>query len=278
MWLYPEIRTLSDYPRYHGRVHADKPALVHNGRTTTFGDLDRISNQIGNALIAQDVAPQGRVLYLGKNSDCFFYAMFGAVKARACFVPLNWRLSIAELAVVIADSCGTFAFVDEEFVETWRKLSQGSAAPIPFCTVSTDTRESDLMAQWYDAHPVSDPALPGMLDDAAIQLYTSGTTGAPKGVVISNASLNHMRLCEHFETALSWRDDDTYLFCTPNFHLVGVGLSLQLLYNGVTIVVERVFDPGHTLAAITAHRPTILVVVPAIIQISSRLIFRPCGW
>jgi len=267
MWVYPEIQTVSDYPRYNARIHPDKPALIHQGRVTSWAGFDCATNQIAHALIALGIKPQDRVLYLGKSSDDFFIAFFGTAKARACIVPLNWRLSAVELAIVVADAEASFAFVDAEFAAMWREINAGQKSPIPSCEVGVPPGARDSFRHLAGEHPDTDPQLPRCLDDPVLQLYTSGTTGTAKGVVMANSCLNHMRLCEHFEPALTWRDDDLYLFCTPNFHLVGIGLSLQLLYSGVTLLIERQFDPARVLKAIKDSRPTILVVVPAIIQI-----------
>jgi acyl-CoA synthetase (AMP-forming)/AMP-acid ligase II len=85
-------------------------------------------------------------------------------------------------------------------------------------------------------------------------------------VLHTHGSTNRSRLCEHLEPAFDWRDGDLFLFPLPNFHLLGISLSLQCLYNGVAISIQRQFDPGTVLAGITRDRPTLLVLTPTMIQ------------
>jgi acyl-CoA synthetase (AMP-forming)/AMP-acid ligase II len=101
----------------------------------------------------------------------------------------------------------------------------------------------------------------------ALRVYTSGTTGLPKGVELSHENFNMARLCEHLEAAIPWTESDVFLMFMPNFHTAGSGLMLQSLYNGGAVSMLHVFDPEIVLRAIRETRPTILLIVPAALQI-----------
>ncbi len=265
MWVYQEIRTLGDYASYYARHAPSRTALVYAGNETTYGTLEEEANRVARGILATGVEAGERVVYLGKNSDDFFVALFGAVKAGACFCPLNWRLSRYELSTVVADSAARFAFVEPEFAGLWDEIVTEAGLDLPAQAVDRSLGADDPFRAWlagFDAAPL--PPVP--MEAGAIQLYTSGTTGDPKGVVITHDNFNHMRLCEHFEGALEWRPEDRFLVALPNFHLLAIGLALQSMYNGMAVLIDRQFEPGAALASISSLRPTISAFAPAMIQ------------
>lgn len=258
MWVYPEIRTLGDLSTYHARKAPDRRVFLFEGREVTWGQFEARANRFAHRLIAEGVMPRDRVAFLGKNSDDFFIAMFGAAKAGAAFLPLNWRLSPSEVADILADSTPKLVIVDAEHQD---QLT-GSSVPQAVLRVGPGAALDTFALD----QPETVPELFVSEDDAAILLYTSGTTGRPKGVLLTHGGINRMRLCEHLEGAYQWHDGDSFLFCLPNFHLLGIGLSLQCLYNGLSLTIVRRFDPAESLAAIHAERPTLLVLTPTMIQ------------
>jgi acyl-CoA synthetase (AMP-forming)/AMP-acid ligase II len=266
MWLHYEIRNLSDIPRHYARLSPERPALIDRGGTRSFSQLDKASNRVASALVAEGVAPGAHVGFLGKNSAHYFELLFGAVKAGAALVPLNWRLAAAELAPVIEDAQCPLIFVDREFVDALaelRKLCDHSFKTIVFDSTSAEHGE---MSQWLAIGDGRDPQVRIHPSDTALLIYTSGTTGKPKGVQLTHGGLGYMRLCEHMEPALRWSAGDVFLTVMPVFHLVGSGLSIQALYNGATVSLLPALDPGNLLKLIARDRPTICALVPTAIQ------------
>lgn len=265
MWVYKEIRTLGDYTAYHARFTPTRVALSYQGYETNYAQLEDDAARVAGGLLSSGVGRDERVVYLGKNSDDYFVALFGTVKAGACFCPLNWRLSKPELETVLADTEAVFAFVEPEFAELWSQILADTGRSIKTQAVDREQGADDPFRIWFAAH--SARSLPNVaLESGAIQLYTSGTTGDPKGVVITHDNLNHMRLCEHFESALEWHPQDRFLVALPNFHLLAIGLSLQSIYNGMAVLVDRQFEPGAALKSIGELKPTISAFAPAMIQ------------
>ncbi len=266
MWLYSEIESLADIPRYHGRVAPERTAVIDSRGKQSWRDLDATSSRIASALVASGVRPRQHIGFLGKNSSFYFELLFGANKAGAAIVPLNWRLAPAELGEIMADAECALVFVDREFEATLNELRRHCAQPftaIGFDSIGCGPSEFDT---WLKCGDGRDPMAKVDSRDTAILLYTSGTTGEPKGVQLTHRGFNYMRLCEHLEPALDWRDDDVILTVMPVFHLVGTGLSVQALYNGATVSLLPALDPGRLLQVLARDRPTICALVPTAIQ------------
>jgi long-chain acyl-CoA synthetase len=262
MWDYPEIRYLADLLGYHAAREPQRLALSFEDLTYSFSDVDGQSNQVANKLRGMGVKSPDRVAFYGKNSPDFFLSLFGVAKSGACFLPLNWRLAVYELIPVVDDARPAFAIIEEEFEPHWLEVCQKTGLKIPYVVL----RETARLERWFAGERTT--AFSGFLreDDGVIQLYTSGTTGKPKGVVHTHSSFNHSRLSEHLEPAYDWRDGDVFLYALPNFHLLGIALSLQCLYNGVALAIQRQYVAADFLAGITHDKPTLLVLTPTMIQ------------
>jgi acyl-CoA synthetase (AMP-forming)/AMP-acid ligase II len=262
MWKYPEIRTLGDFPSYYARHDPHRAALKTADREVSFSELERVANRIGQFLLSEGAVENELIGFLGKNSVDFYVSLFGCAKTRAGFVVLNWRLSVPELMGQIKDSATKLVFVEREMMPLWEEACR--------------LLDSAPKALWFDAdspveslvegYPDERPEIWVSEDDTAIQLYTSGTTGQPKGVMLTHGGINRMRLCEHFEPAYVWRMGDSFINPLPNFHLLHLGIALQCLYNGVAITVVRQFDPALVLNTVAQSRPTLMTLTPTMLQ------------
>jgi long-chain acyl-CoA synthetase len=265
---FPEIVTLGDAPRLHGKARGDDIAFRFEGRRTTWAEFDRNTARAANALAAEGVGKGTRIAYLGKNSDRYFELLFAACRIGAVMVPVNWRLADPEIAHVLADSQATLLFVDSTGAPMAARL-----APMRTLTVEPIDGVEDYEA-WREARPDTDlrPALdPG---EPCIQLYTSGTTGRPKGVQLPHraffvfnayAAAHPEEFGPDFQWC-RWTSDDVGLTALPIFHISGSGWGIVAAYCGASTVVLREFANESVIEAIRTFRVSKTVLVPATIQ------------
>src|SRR6185503_5831074 len=186
-----EIAGLADIVRLHGRQQPEAAAVVHDGRTTTYAELDRAASRVSNALIAGRILPQARVAHLDKSSDQFFELLFGVAKANAVMVSVNWRLAPPEVSHIVNDAEAEILFVGEEYFPVVEKI-RGDLKTVRKIVAFGHHPEWESFTAWRDRHPATDPRLPTKPTDTAVQFYTSGTTGLPKGAELINRNFSAM--------------------------------------------------------------------------------------
>ena len=261
MWAFPEIRTLGQYPEYWARHDPDRAALRGIDRTISFATFERVANRVAHFL-SERSEPGVLTGFMGRNSFDFYFALFGAAKTRSGLVIYNWRLAPAELATQVIDSAVRHVIVEREVEPLWTAAAALMPDPPAVLWIDGDHTLESIVAD----RPDDAPAIHVELEDTAFQLYTSGTTGRSKGVMLAHGATNNMRLSEHLEPAYDWRAGDSFVNALPNFHLLHIGIALQCLYNGVAIDVVRQFDPAIMLDSIQRMRPTLLTLTPTMLQ------------
>lgn len=259
------IRSVADITRAQAKAAPDDIAQVFEGRSTSYAALHERSNRCAQGFLAEGCKPGARVGFIGKNSDRYFEMLHGAVKAKAVVVGVNWRLAPPEVAYVLNDARAEIVFVGAEFYDVVAQVL--SECPSVRRVVAIDGGRVDWLSfdEWRDSFPAVDPMLPSDLDDDVIQLYTSGTTGHPKGVQLTNA--NYLSIFEEGELSdwANWKRGEVNLVCMPLFHVAGVNIGLIGHVHGTKNIILKDVDPQAILKLIEAEKINIAFMVPAVI-------------
>ncbi|WP_297509407.1 fatty acid--CoA ligase [uncultured Caulobacter sp.] len=270
---FDRMPTLGDVARYHGEARPDATAFVFEGRETTFAEFDRHTNQVANALLAAGLKVGDRVAYVGKNSDHYFELLIGAAKAGVVTTPIGWRLAAPEIAYIVGDSDAKIVLVGPELIGHVEAVAaELTHRPVVIAMEADGAGEHPTFVAWRDAQGDADPRTPIKTSDIAIQLYTSGTTGRPKGAMLTHDNLLVMRR-EAAKAPLAWNQwgpEDVSLVAMPVAHIGGTGWGLVGLLNGAKGVVAREFDPFKVLDYIEHDRISKMFMVPAALQIVVR--------
>ena len=257
------ISTIAGIIRAHGADQPDAPALQIGDRSVTFGELHARSSQVAQALAAAGVKAGDRVAFIDKNGLEWFEVPFALAKLGAVNVSVNWRLAPAEMLQIIDDAQAEVVIVGPEFIGHVEKIEGELSRVHTVVAIGGHERWTEYEA-WVAPHPAEDPGVEPTGPDVAFQLYTSGTTGLPKGVMLTNDNFFKGVM----GIAGQWRftTDSVNLAMMPMFHIAGAGWSMVGLYFGCNTVVLRDVDPTEILRVIPAHRITNAFMVPAVIQ------------
>lgn len=250
---------------YYARNIPDSPCLTLDGSTLTYGKVDRLANQLGNGLVSLGVGSGQRVAILGENSLEHLLLFMACGKIGAVAVSLNYRLAPAELAFILNDADARVLLVpDKSLLETLRALRGKLAPGLVVLTVDSEygIEWSNWLAQQSDSHP----GVTVSPRDALLQLYTSGTTGNPKGVVSTHD--NVLALCTMNTTLMPDRPNAgmANLICAPLFHIGGVGSILISIYGGLGTILHKAFDPATVVSDIEQYPVNSIFMVPAMIM------------
>lgn len=227
--------TVTDFVRLHA---SDQPALWFEGREISYATLDARSNQCAQALLAAGVAPGDRVAALTKNCDEFAVLWFGAMKVRACTVPVNTRLAAPEIASILGNCGASLLFVGPEFAAMLPAIRD--ACP----NVTRAIGLEGEFGPWIDGYPANDPHLAADPNDDIVQLYTSGTTGLPKGVPLTHTNfIGQLRSGSQQEFG-AWEAGSSSLVALPVFHVAGaVCLQFAMLHGARAVMVRDIVPP-----------------------------------
>ncbi|GGC88340.1 fatty acid--CoA ligase [Chelatococcus reniformis] len=262
------LSTLADVPRLHAATKGDQIALSFEGRLTQHAEFDRRTSQVANALIAAGLKPGDRVAHVGKNTDFFFELVFGCFKAGVTIVPIVWRLAPPEVGYIVGDAEAKLLFVGPEFIDLARQIVPDLPGLTAVVAMEGNAPEWQAFEAWRNAQPATDPKREVGTDDVILQLYTSGTTGRPKGAMLTHGNFLTMRRLQDQSEAewLHWHDDDVGLIAMPNGHIGGTGFGIWVLYYGVKAIITREFDPMQVLDLIENEGVNKFFMVPAALQ------------
>lgn len=260
-----DIRTLADLPRVHANLNGERPAIELEGRRLTYAELARRAAQTAGLLQQAGVKPGDRIAWLGRSHEAFFEIFFGAAQARVALAPINARLAIPEIAFILKDSGADLFFVTPEFFDAALQVTAQVDRPIRVIGVGGGAPGIEIYEALRDAAPAPAPRTPVESDDV-LQLYTSGTTGLPKGVRLNNRNYGaFLRLRTEVE-GFNYGPDDTVLIVMPLFHVAGTNISFSGLAAGGRVILMPEFKPAEVLRLIEEERVAHVFLVPAMIN------------
>jgi len=257
---------LTDYLAFHALTRPDKTALQDGERILTYSQLYEQSCRFA-ALLEEKELRGARIAYVGKNSDIFFPVLFGAFMAGVVLTPINWRFTAGEISHILHDSGATLAICDAEFVPTV-KAAGAALSGLEILTARSRVGGLNCLSDLLENRPGgAAPRIACDRDAIALQLYTSGTTGKPKGVMMSHYALGVARTSEFLSG--DWddlSDEEVFLSAMPNFHIGGLTWVLMSLVRGCACHLTNDVTPSNLLAMCEERAITRVFMVPVVIR------------
>ncbi len=247
-------------------------AIIWNDQKISAAMLKHRAKAVAAGLTALGLKKGDRVVYLGQNNPAIIELLLGAAIARAVLTPISWRLTVVEAQAVINDSRAKLVVVGKEFANHLQ--SSDDCHVLLLNDYVTGTPQEDDYAAWRNSYSgdgvVVQPLGVSEPEDIFVQLYTSGTTGLPKGVPQSHRN--------HLSTVAQWRDcgygewsrSDIVLCSLPMFHTSGLNLCLTALLSGATLIIHAAVDPDAILNDIARYHVTRFAAVPTLLLVLSQ--------
>ncbi|NBE54835.1 o-succinylbenzoate--CoA ligase [Streptomyces boluensis] len=253
---------LGSWPARRARKTPHRTALIHHDTSLTYAELHTRTTRLAHALRARGIRRGDRIAYLGPNHPSYLETLFAAGLLGAVFVPLNTRLAAPEIAHQLTDS-GADTLIHAP-------AHAGLVAALPDSTdvrtyVEVGAAYEELLAGAAEA-PIDEPVRG---DDTCLIMYTSGTTGRPKGAMLTHANITWNAVNVLVDTDVA--ADERALVTAPLFHTAGLNmLTLPVLLKGGTCVLTEAFAPGTTFDLIERHRITLMFGVPTMFDQMAR--------
>lgn len=258
--------------QYHAIQRPQALALIQDDQRLSFADVEAHSLKIANGLRDLGLSKGDRLVIVGENSIDQVLLILAAARIGAVSVTLNYRLAAGEMRFIIGDaSTALLAVLDPQFVDTLdgvvEQLLASGARQFPVLAIA-DTLPHQWLGwrQWWPAQAANKIEPVTSVEDAFLQLYTSGTTGLPKGAVISHRNIVDLGMSGLIAAENRPAIGDTELIMAPLFHIGAIAPLLYSLMIGVTVIVHRSFNPMTVVDTIERFQLKSLFMVPAMIQ------------
>ena len=247
-----------------GAIVPDRAAVYFDGESLSFADLQRRSNRLANAMAVLGIGKGDRVGVMQVNCPQAIEIYFAAAQLDAIYVPINFRSKEEELAQMLAQAQPAVMFIGQRYLP----LLDAAAGVPPERVVILDAQPQEYgvgYEEFLAAAPDEELRFPEAEDsDTTVILFTAGTTGAPKGVM-----LTHDSFASYLLSAVTPADPDIEeinLLSVPFYHVAGLQAVLAAIYGGRSLVVVRQFDPEEWLAAVQRHRVNRAMIVPTMLK------------
>ncbi len=252
---------LTSFLATHARATPDKEAVICGDERLTFAQLNDTTDRLANGLRSHGVGIGDRVAIQLQNTAEFVRAFMAITKAGGIAVPVNTRLAPAEIAYILADSAPKAVFISDETREVFERAAANAKEVIRIAAGTPKAGEHSIAALIAAGEPGA-PAVPSEFDDNLI-VYTSGTTGKPKGAILTQAN---SIIPNGFLNAVQYgiSDRDRHLVTTPLAHRAGFARMANMILHGCTLVVMPRFDPAAAAQLVRDERITVIGIVPTV--------------
>ena len=248
--------------RHRANITPDQEGFVGEGYRYTFSEVNKRVNRFAAYLQSQKIAAGDRVAILCKNNEQAATAVYAAGKMGAIAVILNWRLQTPELDYILNNCKASCLLYDAEFLATVDQLRP--LIPVrSYVRWGGEGQDTEYEAA-LSGQPDREPEQVTGGDDPAAIMYTSGTTGKPKGAVLSHNNLIWSSL--GISHTLDWRFGDRFLLVAPIFHIGGLAPLATNVHKGTTTIFMPNFDPVGVWTLIAKERITSMMSVPLMVQ------------
>ena len=258
----------SEFLTIAGAIVPQRPAIIFEGRTITFEGLAERVNRLANGLSGMGVGPGDRVAVMQVNTNQCIEAYFAAAQLDAIYVPINFRAKTSELAQMLQIAQPTCLLIGQRYLPLVAEGTLPSERIVVLDGESAGEIAGENAAS-YEA--LLDAASPDQMHfpeagdgDTTVIMFTAGTTGVPKGVMLTHDSFSSYLLA-----TVDPADPDvaeTNLITVPFYHIAGLQAALAAVYGGRTLVVMRQFEPAEWLRLVEEHRANRAMLVPTMLK------------
>ena len=254
---------LHDFLDYWTRERPAAEFAVAGRRSVTYAEASAVANRLANRLVAVGCRKGSRAAVIAKNAWWYPVLYLAAAKAGVVLVPINWRLAPAEWVTILNDAEPAVLIVGEGCVAAADEI-RGELARIDHLVAEGDRVGWDALERWMADGPATPPEVEVSAGDALYQMYTSGTTGAPKGAVLTHAAVTANVIQVGLAHPVS--PGDRGLVVVPMFHAAIIPAVFSVLCRGGSIVVLDAFEPEQVVAVLEQQRIKVATLVPAMLQ------------
>ena len=256
-------QNVSDYIFYQAMQRPE--ALLaedDKGQLSYRGAVERI-DEFCRRLHKQGLRPGDRVGFVAGNAADLILLIIACGRIGLVSVPINYRLTAPEVGYIVDDAQCKLLFHDAEYGPLLEGCKLAKEQRVCFSDYPPSTAFDVWMAQAVDDDPIE---ARGGGDDIFLQLYTSGTTGRPKGAQLTHQGFINNNFQVSLAHGCTSRAGDRLLMVAPNFHAVGLSGALWSLFYGAGLIIHREFHPASVCAAIAQHNISALIVVPVMLK------------
>jgi acyl-CoA synthetase (AMP-forming)/AMP-acid ligase II len=256
---------LHDFFDYHARETPGAEFAVLGNHRITYGEAAEQINQLANAFSSTGIENGDRVAVLSKNSIEYVLLYYAASKVGVVPVPLNYRLASPEWAYIINDSGAKMLIASAEYVQPAEGL-RGQMETVGHLVYISDAEQPGWTDyhDWIGGRAVVPPQRSITPDDDLVQMYTSGTTGHPKGVVLTHSSLTANLV--QFSPSMDFRPNERIMIVAPLYHVAAAFIALSANHRGASLYIYQDFDPVEVVRALDHEKISWSFLVPAMIQ------------